>query len=268
LTLSLFRKVKKFWSALGVQRRVVYAIMLRELMAHYGREGLGFFWIVGSPMILTVGVMIMWGMAGESNRSTLGVIPFALTGYTIITLWRHLVGHATGALQHNMSLMFHRNVHYLDTLIARALLEMLAIGLSFSGLYTCLYVTGNIDPIYDFYLIVAGYLAAGWLSFSVGLIITGLTQMNPVVERFVQPTMYITLPFTGLFFMISWLPAKVADVVVYSPLANCFEMLRDGMFGHKVHAMWDAPYLIECNTVLTAIGLLLVRKARRSVVFE
>jgi capsular polysaccharide transport system permease protein len=266
--LTLFYKVKRFWLAFGVQRRVVYAIMLRELMAHYGREGLGFFWIVGSPMILTIGVMLMWGMAGESNRSSVGVIPFALTGYTIITLWRHLIGHASNALQHNMSLMFHRNVHYIDTFIARALLEIIAVGLSFSVLYICIYVTGYIEPIYDGGLLVLGYLASGWLSFSVGLIITALTQMSPVAERFVQPTMYITLPFTGLFFMISWLPSKAADIVSYSPLAQCFEIFRDGMFGHKVHAMWDAQYLIECNIVLTAIGLLLVRKARRSVVFE
>ena len=145
--------VKRFLSAFNVQRRVVHALMLRELLGHYGREGLGTFWLVGTPMVLTIGVMIMWSMAGEGNKASVGIVPFALTGYTIITLWRHLVGYFTNCLEHNMGLMFHRNVHYFDTLLSIALLEVAGIGLSFSVLYTSLYATGLIDPLYDPYLL-------------------------------------------------------------------------------------------------------------------
>ena len=120
----------------------------------------------------------------------MGVVPFALTGYTIITLWRHLVGQLTNCLKHNMGLMFHRNVHYFDTLLSMTLLEVAGIGLSFSVLYTTLYVTGLIDPLSDPYLLVGGYLLAAWFSFGVALNIAGLTQMNGSVDRFVQPVMY------------------------------------------------------------------------------
>ena len=260
--------VKRFLSALSVQRRVVHALMLRELLGHYGREGLGTFWLMGTPMLLTVGVMIMWTMGGEGNKASVGIIPFALTGYTVITLWRHMVGYFMTILRHDLSLMFHRNVHYIDTLLSRTILEVAGTGLSFSVLYISLYVTGLIDPLYDVYLLVGGYLLAAWFSFGVALIIGGVSEMNDIVARFVQPVMYITLPVTGLFFMISWLPAKLAHIVAYSPLALCFELVREGVFGHKVQAQWDAIYIIKCNLVATAIGLLLVRKARQSIAFE
>jgi capsular polysaccharide transport system permease protein len=219
-------------------------------------------------MILTVGVMLMWGLTGESNRASVGVIPFALTGYTVITLWRHMVGHFTSALQHNMSLMFHRNVHYIDTLISRTLLEIASTGLSFLVIYIVLYVTNFIDSLYDPYLLLGGYLLSAWFSLSVALNIAGLKQMYPVVDRFIQPLMYLSLPVSGLFFMIAWLPVRLAQIVKYSPLALCFELVRHGVFGHKVDAYWDAVYIIKCNIVLTAIGLLLVRKAQQSITFE
>jgi len=269
MPMNISNLVRNFATALDVQRRVVHALMLREMLTNFGREHLGLFWIMGEPLLLTVGVMVLWSLSGnERGQASIGIVPFALTGYTIITLFRHLTVRLMVCARANISLMFHRNVHYLDTLLARGLLETAGCGLSFSTIYIFLYVTGFIDPIYDPYFLVTGWLLSAWLSFSFGLIIAGLTQLNPLVEKFVQPVMYITLPLTGLFFMISWLPDRLGRIVAWSPLVNCFELFRDGMFGHLVDAQWDALYIIKCNVIMTAIGLLLVRKAQRYIRFD
>ncbi len=260
--------MRRFITSLSIQVRVVQALMIREMLTHFGRENLGSFWLVGEPLVLTVGVMGMWSIAENSNRSSVGVVPFALTGYTIITLWRHLVFRLIQAARENTSLMFHRNVHYIDTLISRTLLETAGTGLSFLTIYTILYATGFIDSFYDPFELAAGWLLTAWFSFGVSLSIAGISLMYPLFEWFVAPLMYITLPLTGLFFMISWLPDSLANIIIYSPLANCFELFRDGMFGHNVEARWDAFYVVKCNIVFTAIGLLLVRKAQSSIRFE
>jgi capsular polysaccharide transport system permease protein len=268
MLVDVISSVKKFAAALGMQRRVVHALMLREMLTHFGREHLGLFWLMGEPMILTVGVMVLWTFGGTERGASIGIIPFALTGYTIITLFRHLTVRLMISGRSNISLMFHRNVHYLDALISRGLLEAASVGLSFIALYTSLYVTGFIEPLYDPYLLVTGWLLAAWFSFGFGLIIAAVTQLFPVTEKFVAPLMYITLPLTGLFFMISWLPDRLGKIMAWSPLANCFELFRDGMFGHNVSAQWDAWYIIKFNVVMTAIGLLLVCKAQRHIRFE
>lgn len=258
---------KRFFASFNVQRRVIHALMLREMLTQHGREHLGVFWLVGEPISFTAAIMVLWSLSSHIAQSV-NPAAFALTGYTMITLWRHLVPRLMHCARSTAHLMWHRNVHYMDTLISKGFQEMAATGLSFVLIYTPLALIGVLDPVYDPYLLVAGWLLCGWLSFSIALVIAGGTLMVPVLEKFVQPLMYVTLPITGLFFMVSWLPDDYARIVAWSPLVHCFELTRDGMYGHQVEAQWDALFVIKCNVVLTAIGLLLVRKAQTSIRFE
>lgn len=43
------------------QARIIGALMMRELITRYGREGLGFLWLVLEPLVFCFGVMGMWG---------------------------------------------------------------------------------------------------------------------------------------------------------------------------------------------------------------
>jgi capsular polysaccharide transport system permease protein len=171
-----------------------------------------------------------------------GAVPFVLTGYTLITLWRHIIARSLHCFRHNAGLMFHRNVNYLDTLLVRALLELGGTGLSFMIGYLPLYLFGYLELIDDRFVLVAGWLFTGWFSLAVGFILAGLTEMNELVERFVQPIMYLPLPVSGLPYMVAWLPQEAARIVSYSPQVNAMEMFRDGLLGPQVEAQWDAVY--------------------------
>src|SRR5271166_1733383 len=103
------------------------------------------------------------------------------------------------------------------------------------------------DPL----LVIGGWLFMGWISFGTGLILAGLSEANEVAERFLQPILYVTLPLTGAFYMVSWLPERAQKVALYSPLVHAMEMARDGTVGSSVEAHWSFPYLLNCCLVLT-----------------
>ena len=254
--------LRVFLARLGVHRRVLNALILRELMTRFGRHSLGFFWVVGEPLILSLCVMVAWTAAQHKLEGDVGIIPFVLSGYVMLTMWRHIVGRSQHCFRQYSGLMFHRNISYVDALIARSLLEIGGTGIAFWVAYVPFYLVGVIDPIYDPGMVIGGWLLLGWFAFSVGLFVAGLTEVSEIPEKFIQPLMYVTLPLTGMFSMISWLPDRMGRVLVYSPLANCFEMMRGGLLGHKVEPYWDAVYLVKCCLVLTAFGLLFVQKAR------
>ena len=191
-----------FLVRLGVQIRVIRALVLRELMTRFGRHSLGFFWVIGEPLILSLCVMVAWMAAQHKLAGDVGIIPFVLSGYTLLTLWRHIVGRSQHCFRQNSGLMFHRNVSYIDILIARSLLEIGGTGIAFWVAYIPFFLLGIMDPIYDPGQVIGAWLLLGWFSFAVGLLIAGLTEMNEMVEKFVQPLMYITLPLTGMFSMI------------------------------------------------------------------
>jgi len=257
-----------FLASLGLNLRVIGALMMREGTIKYGHENLGFFWVMGEPLFLTVGVMGMWAIGGQAHGHNIGDVPFALSGYTMITLWRHLTGKAVRAIRNNMGLLFHRNVRVLDILLARGLLEIVAILTAFFIAYTPLALLGFVDPLQDPLLLIGGYLLNGWFSLAVGIIIAGLSELSEPVEQFVPPILYITLPFTGAFNMAAWLPQRWRDVVLWSPLVNCQEMFRSGMFSPDTITYWYPWYVVLWCVVLTAIALPLALYAQKQVSME
>jgi len=259
----------QFFRALEIQFRVIGALMMREGSSRYGHENLGFFWVMGEPLILTLGVIGMWSMTGATHgHSDIGLVPFALTGYTQITLWRHVTGASGLVIRRNLGLLFHRNIRILDVLISRALLEGLSILTAFFIAYIPLLLFGLVEPVHDFLTLFGAHILLTWFCFGFGLIIAGWTELVEGAERFVAPIMYITLPITGAFYMLYWLPEGTRDILMWSPLVNAQEMFRSSIFPADVPTFWNAWYLACWGLVLTAIGLPLVQKAQKHVAME
>ncbi|MBX9926762.1 MAG: ABC transporter permease [Hyphomicrobiaceae bacterium] len=259
------RREKGFTDRLGIQMRVIHALMLREMMTRFGRQNLGFFWLMGEPLILSLMVMIGWTIAKGTHDHNIGVIPFVLTGYSMITMWRHIMSRSVHCLSHNAGLMFHRNVHLMDALTARGLLEIGGCALSFAIAYVPLYLFELVPPIDDPLLLVTGWVLTGWFCLSFAMCIAALSERYEIVERFVQPLMYITLPVTGTFYMVDWMPANIQPWLLWSPMVHGNEMFRAGLFGPQVVAHYDPAYLALCCLVLTTAGIAMVRWVRKYV---
>lgn len=259
---------RTFLSSFKVNLRVIGALMLREASTRYGHETLGFFWLIGEPLVLTVGVMVLWSFYGTTHGHGIGVVPFALSGYSILTLWRHVVANSVHGLRRSVGLLFHRNIRAFDVLFARVLLEMIGILTAFFVAYVPLVLYGALDPIRDPLVLIGAWVLMTWFAFGFGLILTGLTEVSEAAEHFVQPVMYLTLPLTGAFFMLYWLPPAAREVLAWSPLVNAVEMFRCGLFPADIPTQWDAWYLILCCIILTAVGLPFVRFAQKHVRME
>lgn len=257
-----------FWRAAAINARVVGALLMRDGTMRYGHENLGFFWVIGEPLILTIGVMGMWTISGQTHGHGVGVVPFALSGYSMITLWRHLSGGATHAIRNNMGLLFHRNVTILDVLVARSLLEIVGILTAFFVAWTPLALLGFVDPMPNPILFLGGYLLQGWFGLAFGLLIAGLSEMYEMTEQILPPALYISLPFTGVFSMAEWLPQNWREAVSWSPLASNIEMLRAGMFPGDGTFYYYPWYVVGWCVFLTAVSLPLVQYARRSASFH
>ncbi len=253
------------WQGLRVQIRVVGALILRDAVARYGHENVGFFWVVGEPMLLTAGVMLMWTVTGQGHGGEIGVVPFALTGYSYITLWRHLINRSTRAFTRNAPLLYLGPVHFFDILVAGALLEIGSILTAFSVVYIPLMLMGFAPVIHDPLLSIGGFLLLGWFGFAFGLFIVAWSELSEAAEKFIQPVMYITIPATGVFTMMDWLPGRAQEIMIWSPLVTGIEMFRGGIFSTDIPVHYNLPFMIAANFVLTAIGLPLCRYAQRHV---
>ena len=92
-----------------------------------------------------------------------------------------------------------------------------------------------------------------------------LWAVSELFDRIWNVDMYLTLPFTGALSIIAWLPPEAQHILLFSPMVNVVEMLREGYFGSGIGAIYSVQYLVKVNLALTLLGLLLVRKIRRGL---
>lgn len=243
---------------------MIKALIIRDMMSRYGRENIGFLWLIVEPIILIAGVIVLWSLMKGTITHGVSVIAFTLTGYSMLTLWRHLVARGTHCMRVNTGLLFHQNVRIIDTVIAMIVMETISTFTSFLFCYVLLYLLGIVGVIYDPLLLVLAWLMMALFVGGLVMIIGSITEISKPAERMIQPLMYFTLPLTGAFSMASWLPEKAREFVLLFPMVHAMEMFRAGFLGPSLKFYYDPWYLFIWGIITLSVGLWMLKRAERS----
>jgi capsular polysaccharide transport system permease protein len=253
-----------FLRSLAIQARIIGALLMREILTRYGRHNIGFMWVFVEPMMFTVGVVMLWSIF-KTHTTKLPLIPFVVTGYSSVLLWRNTISRCGNAVEPNRSLLHHRNVRVIDLFAARLILETAGASISFLTLATFLSVAGFMPLPDDILKMITAWLLLAWFGMCMGLVIGSLSTVSESVDRIWHVFSYLFLPLSGAFFMVDWLPKQVQELALLIPTVDATELLRDGYFGIGVHAQYDLTYLVVANTVLTLVALLAVKRISATV---
>src|SRR5437588_11604889 len=156
-----------FLRSLAIQTRVIGALVMREIITRYGRHNIGFMWALVEPMVFTTGVLAVWSLV-HTHATKLPLVPFVVTGYSTVLLWRNTINRCGNAIEPNRALLHHRNVRVVDLFIARLLLEVGGATLSFMTLATLLTLTGAMSPPDDVLACVVAWLQLAWCAMALG----------------------------------------------------------------------------------------------------
>lgn len=254
--------------SLKIQGRVVFALLMREILTRYGRHNIGFLWLFVEPMIFTLGITTLWTLTKSVHGSHLPIVSFALTGYSAVLLWRNMPGRCIGAIEPNLSLMFHRNVRIIDVFLSRIMLEAIGATISFLTLGTLFTYLGWMAPPEDVLQVIGGWLMLAWYGGSVALLLGSLSVTSELVDKFWHPGAYLLFPLSGAAFLVDSLPKGFQDFVLLLPMVHGVEIIREGYFGSQITAHYDARYMALCCLGLTFLGAVQLRVVARKVVPE
>lgn len=254
--------------SLAIQRRVLGALLVREMLTRYGRHNIGFLWLFVEPMIFTLGVTALWTATKSVHGSNLPIVAFALTGYSSVLLWRNMPGRCIGALWNNLSLMYHRNIKVLDIYLARLMIEFSGATISFFTLALFFILTGWLQPPEDFIKVVGGWLLIAWFGAALAIALGALSHESELVDKLWHPASYLIFPLSGSAFLVSALPRFAQEIVLWIPMVHGVELVREGFFGSQARAVYDLGYVIPVSLVLSVIALILARRTERRVVPE
>lgn len=247
-----------------VQGRVIGALLMREIHTRYGRDNIGYLWMIAEPMMLGTAVGLMH--IGQKARDTdFNPVTIATIGYTLFIMFRSMVNRSEGALEGNLPLLYHRMVSVTDIVIARALLEGAGTFLSFTILFLILISVGYASFPERPLMLMLGITYIFWISLGVSMLVVGGTYEHKVLGRLVHPFTYFMLPMSAAFFRVQWVPQPWRGYMLWNPLPQMFEIIRYGEFHTATLEYVNFLYLTAFCLVLTLLGLIACRSVRQRI---
>lgn len=260
--------MSRFAAGLQIQRRVISALMLRELVTRFGRENIGFLWIMAEPLLFAVLVGLLWRFMKGPEEHGVSVIAFVATGYIPLTLFRQALQRSVRVFSVNGSLLYHRQIKVLDFIFVRFFIEMIGAMMAYFFIALLLIFLDEFPVPADLGMVLVGWFFYSWFTLALVLCLAPLSEKSDILEKLVPLTTYIMIPFSGTFTMLSWLTPDAQTALWWSPFVHAMEMMRHGIFGRSVDAEWSYFVPTSACLVLTVIGLVMCRRIRRDLVVE
>nr|WP_320011016.1 ABC transporter permease [uncultured Desulfobulbus sp.] len=249
--------------AFSVQRRVIWALMLRESKTLFGKHKLGYLWAVIQAAFTLVVFWVIRELAGVHAPHGMSTPVFLLGGFIPWFIFSNGVTNGMNAIGGNRGLLTYPQVYPLDLLLARIILQGAMQTLVLVVLLFVSYCIGQQVSIESPHSIFFSLLLALALGLGSGMACSAFNLLWPVTEQLI-PMMLRVLFFTsGLFFSVLDLPASAQNILYYNPLTHIIELMRQGFavgYGEQYISYF---YLTSVTLLLLTTGLLLERYSRR-----
>lgn len=242
--------------------KIIGALTVREMNTRFGREGLGFAWIIGEPLLFCFGVLLLWTLTKPEFEHGIRLAPFVLTGYMSLILLRHLVGYMSAALQANQGLLYHRQITAVHIFSARAILEIGGTTAAFITAYLVLLALQQVSLPSNYLILYGGWFLLAFMGVGFALVLAGLAMRYEAFERVIGLISYLLVPLSGAFLMVGWLPPAYQQVMLYIPFVHGIEMVRAGVFNEFTETHYNFGYALAWAAAFNCLGLILISGAR------
>ena len=253
-------------SALTVQGRVIYALMMREVHTIYGNTRLGYLWALIQTMW---GIGIFWSMrylVGAAAPHGMHILMFLLVGFGFFNMFSGIIGKCMSAVAGNKALLTFPQVTPVDLMLSRtiitwatelvAALLLISIGMLFGMPFYLTDVGGLL-----FLLLLVPLFGLG-----MGMLCASLAVLYPTLEKIVPMVMRVLFFVSGLFFSATMLPSYVLQYVWYNPMIQIIEWGRVCLSRGYSTIHYSPLYLVSVTGVSLCLGFLLERYVRRRLI--
>lgn len=247
------------------QLRVVHAVALRETRTRFGAHQLGYLWALLEPVFWILTFSGMFWALGRLTPHGFELIPFLATGIIPYELVIKTSDRVSSSIEANRALLFYPQVHTLDLAFARGALEIatcISVFVAIVGGYALYVRELHID---DVLRVLFGMGLAGLLGLSLGLVLCALSLLSKSVDRIRTPLFRPLFWISGLFFTADSIPLHVREYLMWNPILQCVEIVRDGWFTGYRATEASPAYVLVWIILLAFAGLTLERAVRRRI---
>ena len=247
---------------LAVQARVIGALILRETRSRFGRSQLGYLWAIAEPLCYIISLSLLFDAISRHSPFGSSVALFFATGLLPYQLYSRIASALVTAFDANEALLTYPIVKPVDTLVARALLELATAALVMILLFGGLVLLAGAPEPESLHVMVLAILGLALFGFGIGTINAVIAKLfvswRQVYDVISRPLMLVC----GVFFTLDTLPAGARDIISYIPVTHGIELFRSGYYSGYRSTVVSISYLFVSGLVLCLIGLAAERAIR------
>jgi capsular polysaccharide transport system permease protein len=250
---------------LDIMRRAVLALFLREIRTRFGKYQLGYVWALLEPVGSITVLLLVFTTLGAQGYPGITFPIFLATGVVVNSLFVDISNRSIKAMEANSALFNYRPIRPVDTVIARALLELLVHLATYAFLIGAYALMGGEVQIHNLSLLLLVFLLMASFSFGVGMLFMLVTDIysdaDKVLPLITRPIFFIS----GAFFSIQIVPKEYQPLLLWNPIFHAIELARE-----SVSATYHVPevslgYLVFCTLFALTSSLTLYRRHERKM---
>jgi capsular polysaccharide transport system permease protein len=246
---------------------VLFALLLREIKGRVGGQWVGAVWTLIEPLMHVLVMLTIFTSIRAGGLLGAELPVFLATGLLPYFLFQNLVTRLMDGINANRGLFAYRQVLPFDTLMSRALVELIMNALVYV-------VTLGLLGWLGFHVLPADPLAAmgvHTLLFALG---TGfgffsavVSHERPRLRSMIRISMLPMYIISGVIFPVHFAPPEVLHWLLYNPLLHLIELSRHAFIpDYLVLNGVSLRYPLLCALGLAALSLSLYRVDRLRLV--
>jgi capsular polysaccharide transport system permease protein len=209
-----------------VQKDVLYALLLREFSARFGRSRVGFFWVLIEPIAHVAFPVIMFGFIIDRHVTGYDYPVYLMYGLLPYFLFRTICMNTMEGVNASRGLLSYRPVHLIDVIFTKAIftlaLESMLFFIIGLGLTLLGYKLMPAFPV-EWLCLLLGVSVFG---LGVGMLFAALSSFMPDARSVIKVS-FLPLYFaSGVVLPVSRFPAEWVDRLAYNPLLHWIEASR------------------------------------------
>ena len=243
-----------------IQRDVIYALLLQEMLSTFGRSRVGFMWVLIEPIAHLLVPMFIFSFI------RVGLVPgveypvFLVYGFLPFLLFKSICLKIVNGVNAAQGLLSYRQVQLMDVFIAKTMAYAVIQAVVFTIVLTGLAMFGfDVLPVHPVEL--AAVLALTIiLAFGLGLVLAAIASHVPDARQVIQVMFMPLYIASGILFPVTRFADEWIIWLAFNPLLHLVELTRVmALDGYEPMKYTSITYPVVLALTSTVIGLMLYR---------
>lgn len=242
------------------------ALFLRELNMRLSVSRTGLFWTFFEPffqvfVFVSIKILLFGQVASNFDFAV-----FLALNFTAFNMFKNIVNKSMGAFTANKGLFVYKQVKPIDTVIARAMVEVFITGIIILIFIMIGFYFEFDMNVKNLELVSLGFLWLIVFSFSLALVFAVANTFSNSVSNIVGIIMYPLIFASAVFYTVDMLSPELQAIILYNPLTHFMEMIHGSYFYTLDVKHVDYIYMMYWTIPFLFAGLWLYMKLEKRII--